>query len=251
VAIVGSRRVVTGAADFTKELAARLVGLGVVVVSGGAVGIDGAAHTGAMQAGGRTWVVAPTGHTDCFPPEHEQLFKAVAKGPGAMLWPFGSVPGGPPNFRSRNGVLVGLADAVVVVQAGFASGALNAATWARKTSKPLWVAPGPPWAQAFVGSRALIQQGATPLYDVNVFIESLGQAATAAARDDTSSLGAEERRVLEAVDAKPRHTDEIALRAQLSAQEVANAILTLTLETVVVEGPPGFFRRSDPTKTTR
>ena len=119
------RRRVRGKADAgaapvrARSSPSTLAAAGVVVVSGGALGIDGAAHRGALEAGGRTWVVAPTGHERCFPPEHAGLFAEIARGPGAMIWPFApALLATGRAFLARNRVLVALADAVVVVQAG-------------------------------------------------------------------------------------------------------------------------------------
>ena len=88
VAIVGSRKAHPDAERFARELAEMLAQRGIVVVSGGAEGIDAAAHRGALEAGGRTWAVAGTGCEHCFPDKHAALFKAIGDGPGAMLWPF-------------------------------------------------------------------------------------------------------------------------------------------------------------------
>lgn len=150
VAVVGSRSTTLPAARFARDLARALVAVDAVVASGGALGIDGAAHRGALQGQGRTWVVAPTGHGVCFPAEHEGLFANVARGPGAMIWPF--APGHAAHqsaFLTRNRILVAVSDAVVVIQAGSRSGALHAAGWARKLAKPLWVVPVSPWVPSF------------------------------------------------------------------------------------------------------
>jgi DNA processing protein len=254
VAVVGSRRARAGAIRFTEKLSAMLVGAGAVVASGGARGIDAAAHRGALAAGGRTWVVAATGPTGCFPPEHAALFERVAGGPGAMLWPFGSK--GRRSFRSafpaRNRILVTLADAVVVVQAGTASGALNAASWAVRLEKPLWVAPSAPWMRDFGGSRQLLREGALPLQSRRKLLRALGLAPPSGALHAPPSpprtpalpqLSPVESTVLAAMSTVPLHLDAVTIRSHLSAQETAAALLTLALENVVVEGPPGFFRR--------
>jgi DNA processing protein len=259
VAVVGSREAAPDAARFARDLAARLAGLGAVVVSGGALGIDGAAHRGALDAGGRTWVVAPTGCDHVFPPEHAGLFDEVARGPGAMVWPFA------PDYRERSGflvrnrVLVALADAVVVVQAGFPSGALRAATCARNLGKPLWVCPAPPWLEAYRGSRMLLARaddvpgsGARPLFFVEALLASLGlpgggpSGATSAGGVEpvpSRALSSSEADALRGTSTTPLHLDEIASRAGIPARAAASALLTLALENVVVEGPPGFFRR--------
>ena len=249
VAIVGSREALALSTDFATSLARRVASAGGVVVSGGALGVDAAAHHGALAAG-RTWVVAGTGCQHCFPLEHRELYDAVGRGPGAMVWPFDpstEVRAG--LFVARNRVLVGLADVVVVVQAGAASGALNAAGHARRQGRPLWVVPPAPWFDGtFDGSRLLLDQGARPLHHVDRFLAAVGLGAALEPRPDTPPatlrpLTPGETAVLGGVSSTPRHLDEIAARAHLPAAAVQALLLTLALEDVVVEAPPGFFRR--------
>jgi DNA processing protein len=232
------------------------------VVSGGAVGIDEAAHEGALDAGGRTWCVAGTGHEHCYPKEHAELFERIAEGPGAMVWPFAPEYAHRTGFLIRNGVLVALSDAVVVVQAGLRSGALRAASCARRLNRPLWVVPVPPWEPwskpDFDGSRTLLGEGARPLMSTASFLSTVGlgdalvplEPATFGPPSLAPSrlLSATELGVLAATSTDPRHVDVIVEHAHLSAQAVSTALLTLALENVVVEGPPGFFRRGDTSK---
>jgi DNA processing protein len=248
VAIVGSRKCATEAACFAEDLAGKLVQAGAVVASGGAVGIDAAAHRGALAAGGRTWVVAGTGHERCFPDGHRDLYEVVGQGPGAMIWPFAPGYSARSAFVARNKILAALADAVVVVQAGVASGALNAAGCARDAHKPLWVVPAPPWMEkGFEGSWQLIEEGARPLRSVSAFLAALGLAGGDARPlpEPSRPLSDSETAVLCATSSTPLHLDEIAARAGAPAEAVSPALLTLALENVVVEGPPGFFRRRD------
>jgi DNA processing protein len=250
VAIVGSRKARDDTATFARELAGTLVRLGVVVVSGGALGIDAAAHEGALAAGGRTWAVAGTGCEHCFPPEHARLFGTIGDGPGAMIWPFAPPrPVMPGAFLTRNRVLVTLSDAVVVAQADVPSGALRAAQCARASRKPLWVVPAPPWAQGCAGSRLLLDEGARPLTSVDAFLETLSLSRRAPRSATASSapidLTPSESAVLGATSTLPLHLDEIAARAHVAVQAAAAALLTLALQAVVVEGPAGFFRRPD------
>jgi len=253
VAVVGSRKAHPKAVEFARTLAGELARAGVVVASGGALGIDAAAHEGALDAGGRTWCVAGTGELHCFPPKHAPLFDRIASGPGAMVWPF------PPDldalaraFRERNGVLVALADAVVVVQAGLRSGALSTAGRARVQRKPVWVVPVSPWERAqedqdfdFGGSRQLLDQGARPLQAAKPLLASLTHLVRRATAGPPSKAEGALLGGLPAPVEPPLHLDEIAARAHLSPQAAAAALLTLALENVVVEGPPGFFRRRD------
>jgi DNA processing protein len=255
VAIVGTRAPSTEAETFTRELAAAVVGAGGVVVSGGAEGIDRAAHEGAMGVvGGRTWVVAATGHERCYPKEHAELFERVGRGPGTMLWPFAPTYCGRIAFLVRNRYLVALADAVVVTQAGFPSGALSAASWAKRLDKPLWVVPAAPWMANFEGSRQLLERGARPLTSTRGLLLALGLAAdiptgtapSPPANAGLAALSPHEFRVFESISEAPLHTDAIASRAGQTCQATTAALLTLALEDVVVEGPPGFFRRRKP-----
>jgi DNA processing protein len=253
VAIVGSRAAHPEAASFAEALAGELALAGVVVVSGGALGIDAAAHRGALTVGGRTWVIAGTGCDHCFPPEHDALFERIGHGPGAMVWPFAPASAARAGaFVARNRVLVAMSDAVIVVQAGLPSGALNAAAHAVSMRKPLWVVPAAPWlGPAFAGSRRLLERGARPLQSLQGAVSLLAgaplapvpRAASVVVFSATRSLTPTESGVLAAVQSAPLHLDEIASRAHSPAPAVTAALLTLALEDVVVEGPPGFFRR--------
>jgi DNA processing protein len=244
VAVVGTRKPVGVAVDFTKELARALVGAGFAVASGGAVGIDATAHRAALDAGGKTWCVAPTGHEHTYPPGHRALFGAIAES-GMMIWPF--PPACPPRlfaFDHRNRVLATLAEAVVVVQAPIPSGALNAAKHARNLGRPLYVCPGPPWLRSFDGCAAELARGAAKaVASIEWLLGDLGARSV-------PGRSAEAHAVLQALSAArlegSLHVDEIAARSGLPAHLTATALLTLALEDVVVEGPAGFFRRANP-----
>jgi DNA processing protein len=254
IAVVGARSACREALDFTGELASALASAGAVVVSGGAVGVDAAAHEGALRAAGRTWAVAATGQDHCFPAEHAALYERIGRGPGAMLWPFAPGYRHVNGFLARNRVLVALSDAVVVVQAGHRSGALHAASCARKLGKPLWVVPAAPWASDFAGSHKLLDEGARPLMAVEAFLRAMGLAVGPARRDEGApggspawleGLSPDALAVLQATSTTPLHRDAIASRAGQTAQATGAALLTLALEDVVVEDPPGFFRRTN------
>jgi DNA processing protein len=248
VAIVGARHAADEAVELAAETARVLAESGVVVVSGGALGIDAAAHRGALAAGGRTWAVAGTGPDHCFPGCHADLFETIARGPGAMIWPFG--PGCRRAFLARNRVLVALADAVVVVQAGARSGALHAASCARELGKALWVVPAAPWMRNFSGSLKLLASGACVLTSVDPLLGSLGISRAgsiasngSASPENSGTFSSSESSVLQVISNTALHVDAISAKANQPAQAVAAALLTLALENVVVEGPPGYFRR--------
>ena len=250
VAIVGTRRPIPAAASFARELARQVARRGSVVVSGGAVGIDAAAHEGALDAGGRTWVVSGTGHGVLYPKQHGPLFERIVEGGGAMVWPFPQgTRGHPARFLQRNGVLVALAEVLVIVQAGFPSGALNAACWARRLGRPRWVVCPPPWGtdgHGFEGCLAERRMGARALTSIDFFFEATGTPPVAGSLAPARQRKPAETRVLAALSACPRHVDEVIAASGLPSPQVTSALLTLVLENVLVEGPEGFFRQASP-----
>jgi DNA processing protein len=248
----------------------------VIVVSGGAEGVDTNAHRGALAGGGVTWCVACTGRGDVFPLQNADLFHAVERSRGSrMIWPF---PDGTPKDentpRKRNGVLVGLAECVIVLQAKMQSGSRNAASWARRQGVPLFIAPGRPWDHEFEGSNLEIMEGAQPLLGAGWLFHSLqlpkpdlkdprailgkappyGSIRRRARRPETigdlplfpvdrSTWSEDEKAVFSRLSLAPRQQDAIIASAGLPTSSTLTALLTLSLKDVVVEGPDGFFRR--------
>jgi DNA processing protein len=271
VAIVGSRRASEEALSFAYELAFQLAAAGVVVVSGGAVGVDGAAHRGALAAGGATWVVSPTGKARVYPSQHRELFAEIAASSASrMIWSFPDAQSQTrETLRYRNGILAALTEAMVVVQAHFASGSRNAAAWARAMGRPVWAVTASPWMLEFSGSLAEIEHGtAQPLCSAAQLFAALRLPSPVRVADgayrpqkhcrapfsrgrskgsldalDMRGWSADEKLIFSKVFGSPLHVDQIADRAALPAGSTVTALLTLSLKDVVVEGPGGFFRR--------
>ncbi len=164
VAIVGTRRPTPEAYRFTLELALELAQAGVVVVSGGAVGIDTAAHQGALQAGGGTLVVAPASFECPYPEENRLLFRQVVERGGGYLTAFDQPTVARRHaFFSRNALMVSLSTSVILVQAPFRSGARNAVLWARRLGRSYWVVPHAPWCPQGAAGVAELRLGGKPL----------------------------------------------------------------------------------------
>lgn len=278
VAIVGSRAAPSKACAFTHALAYHLAKAGVIVVSGGAVGVDSAAHHGAIAAGGTTWCVACTGRGALFPEENRALFERLEQSTSSrMIWPF---PDGTPKDkltpRRRNGVLVGLSECVIVVQAGTKSGSRNAITWARHLGRRLFLVPSTPWDTLYEGTMSEgARGGAEAVWSTEQLFRDLGLPApdmsdAAAAWSgikpqkrplrrlpaqrqtyadgplfavDPSTWSDEERHVFSCLSMAPIQQDTLIERAGLPTSSTLTALLTLSLKDVVVEGPDGFFRR--------
>lgn len=268
VAIVGSREPVPEAVAFTRDLARELARAGVLVVSGGAVGIDTAAHEGALETG-TTWCVAPNGRGRPFPPENAELFRRIeASDRSRMIWPFADDEEKTQDSpKERNAILVALARAVVVVQAHFKSGSRNAIAHAKRMHKPLFIVPAAPWMTSFCGSLwEITRGGAYPLCHPSQLFHFLGvtwsgptdgwpvpkQQPSSTNLDapeplETTSpalvLTDEESVVISALSKQPQHVDDVVAKTGLRTSSTITALLTLSLKDVVVEGPDGFYRR--------
>ncbi len=264
VAIVGSRKPSTESLHFTRAIAIACAEAGVVVASGGAIGIDICAHRSALDAGGRTWAVLATSPERFFPAEHNEFFRALPDRGGTLVWTAAAGAPTPRCFRRRNRVLVALADLVVVVQAAKRSGSVNAGGHALALHTPLLAVPGCPWDDRFAGSVALLAAGAKVADGPERVLAALGatrprQASLplggsmlAGPTSEAHSGTTVEARVrvptgipstlLSAISQVPLSVEEIAARARLDLTITLCALLTLSLENVVVEDLGGRFR---------
>jgi DNA processing protein len=178
VAIVGTRAASGYGLATTSELAGELARAGMVVVSGLALGIDGAAHRAALAGGGRTVAVLPSPLDRVYPPRHRGLAREIVRTGGALVTevPIGA-PVGRPDFARRNRIIAGLSEAVVVVEAPDRSGALLTAAAAFATGRELYAVPGPIDSVGSRGCNRLIaDQGAVLVTSIAALMRQIGLA---------------------------------------------------------------------------
>jgi DNA processing protein len=183
VAIVGTRRCTWAGRSVAAELGAGLASAGVCVVSGLALGIDGAAHRGALAARAAPPVaVVGTGLDVVYPRRHADLWAAVAAA-GAVIgeYPLGTRPE-PWRFPARNRIVAALADVLVVVESHARGGSLHTVTSALERDVPVMAVPGPVRGPASAGTNALLVAGATPVRDAEDVLIALGLDSAAMAR---------------------------------------------------------------------
>ena len=251
VAIVGTRNPDPEARELAHDLACDLAGAGVVVISGGARGIDAAAHEGALAAGGRTIAVLATGLSVPYPRNHGPLFARIAEDGGALVCEHDEPTPHAGRFLQRNRIIAALSRAVVVVQAPTRSGALNTAGWANELAIPVFAVPYAPWDARGEGCVALLARGArvcTRARDVlSVAAPEPGdpfetRVGSHEKKRDYSDLDADGRRVLAIVGPRARHVDEIAQRAAIPVERAQRALLGLLLLGAVEEHGASRYR---------
>lgn len=179
VALVGSRKVTTEGFRHARQLAKELGGAGVTIISGGAAGIDAAAHEGALDANAPTLVVAPCGFEKPYPAGHQELFqRVVAGGGGYIALSADEQRVRTEHFHRRNSVLAALCDALVMGEANVKSGSRNAAMHARRLGRAVFAVPSAPWNELGRGSNQELRGGARwaeGARDVLRYLEETGQ----------------------------------------------------------------------------
>jgi DNA processing protein len=249
VAVVGSRKASVSGLRVARELGRALAERGVCVVSGLALGVDAAAHEGALEAGGPTLGVLGCGIDVVYPGRNRALYGRVRES-GAIVSEY--FLGEPPlawRFPARNRVIAGLAEAVVVVEAAQKSGALITARHALDAGREVWAVPGPVGIPECRGSNRLISDGAAPLWDIPEFVESVApsrEERNGAAPEDLSyALPHNEAVVLSGVGFEPSGVDEISRRSGLGVREVLQALTILEIKGYVSRDGTGQFVRTN------
>jgi DNA processing protein len=247
VAIVGARASSRRGAEMAAALGKALAARGAVVVSGGAIGIDGAAHRGALDGGGPTLVVLGTGIDVAYPVRHASLFSEVVRRDGALLSQF--PPGTPPrraSFPVRNRIIAGLSESVVVVEAETASGSMYTAEAARRHERRVIAIAGSS------GTDRLIALGAEPAEGPEEALALLfhEQAASAIAYPRVQEpvpvpapADEEARRVLQELDDTPRDVNLLVSKTGLPVRRVATHLVNLELEGFCLRATQGHYIR--------
>jgi DNA processing protein len=243
VAIVGSRAATAYGNGIAADLAADLVERGVTVLSGGAFGIDVAAHRGALAAGGPTICVLANGVDVAYPPAHAAIFETLAKD---QLLVSELPPGAHPTrvrFLARNRLIAAMSCGTVVVEAALRSGARNTASWALGCGRPLMAVPGSVYSRASTAPHLMIRSGqavlVTSAAEVLELISDMGQAMLPLSHGQsraTDALTETQLAVFEAIPARRgASVGDIALAAGVSVPSCLGA-LTVLESAGLVEG---------------
>ena len=268
VAVVGARHATQRARGTAERLGIALGRKGVPVVSGLALGVDGAVHVGALRVDGDTIAVLGSGTDVDYPRSHRRIQKSIRER-GLLVSEF--PPGteaAPHHFPRRNRILAALASTVVVVEAAKKSGALITVDHALDLGREVWAVPGPIDSAPCVGSNRLLADGARPLVSISDFVsripasegnEATGQRrldfgegvegdgadmAAASAPDHRADCDSLDVQVLTALSDGPLQVDELAVRLGRPVGQILAQLTTLELFGEVERVPGMRFRRA-------
>lgn len=252
LALVGSRQASASGLELAQEFAASLSRHGLAITSGLALGIDGAAHRGALQAGGCTMGVVATGIDETYPRRHAALAAEIVANGGAIISEF--APQTAPvaqNFPRRNRIISGLSLGTLVIEASVQSGSLITARYASEQGREVFALPGSVRSVFHRGCHALIRQGATLVETTQDIVDELGGLLAFKQREcevlDTlgrklSVLSDEAVRVFRLLDHTPVPLDVLAERSQLAVDALAAALMDLEMEGAITQ-QHGLFSR--------
>jgi DNA processing protein len=247
VAVVGSRHCTSYGRRMAERLAIGLAHKGYTIISGLARGIDGAAHRGAVKAGGRTLAVLAGGLSKVYPPEHVELAREI-EAAGALISeaPMGMEPLAH-LFPPRNRLISGLSQGVVIVEAAERSGALITARQAVEQGRAVFAVPGPVDSAASGGTHLLIRQGAILVRGIEDILEELeGVSATAKEIPPSAPPGLDDsqRKLWELLKQQPQHVDDLARQASRPIHEVTSALMMLEMKKAVRRLPGNMYERA-------
>jgi DNA processing protein len=253
VAMVGSRSTTHYGIETARKLAYQLAYVGITVVSGGARGIDTAAHQGALAAKGRTVCVLGTGVNIVFPPENKDLFGRIAEN-GAVItqFPFNR-NGDRQSFAIRNRIIAGMTLGTVVVEADLHSGALITSNFATEYGRQVFAVPGRIDSPRSKGCHDLIKKGAKLCEGAEDILSEFEYLFPGSNRPPSPGetgvlpaleLSATEQKVYDALDDEERSIDEVIRKSGLPSSAVSVALLSLEMKRAVKQLPGKLFVRN-------
>jgi len=228
VAIVGTRKPTNYGAEITRQLAQKLAERGVVIVSGLALGTDGIAHQGALAGKGTTIAVLAHGLDQINPRTNIQIAEQMLRSGGALIGEYDA--GMQPylgNFLERNRIVSGLSDALIVTEAASRSGTFNTVSHALEQGRDVYALPGPITSPMSRGCNQLIAQGATPITDVDEFVDQI--APRLAEVIPTLAYSDAEQIIIDLIKQGLRDGDELHAKSQLDAGSFAQTLTMLEL----------------------
>lgn len=252
IALVGTRKATEAGKTVAKEIARELASLGIVIVSGLAMGIDTAAHEGALESNGLTIAVLANGLDKIYPAQNENLAKNIILSNGALITEYPeNTPSFPSQFLERNRIISGLCHAVIIIEAPERSGSLATARFAAEQGREVLVFPGPINNENYKGSHKLIRDGARLVASFKDILEDLNIGTSNVPNIDGIDLRTSDVRKIKDADqllifkaiqeaGQPLPVDKIIILSKLEPQTVNQSIAMMVLAGLLKETERGY-----------
>ena len=250
VAVVGSRNATNYGRSATLRLCRDLARLKITVVSGMALGIDSAAHEGALMGKGATVAVLGSGLENIYPAENRKLYdRIVDTGAVVSEFPLNAEPDAH-NFPRRNRIISGMSLGTVVVEATRRSGSLITARLSAEQNREVFAVPGSIQSFKSTGTHTLIKQGAKLVEHAQDIMEEFSSMIEVPAETEITPdgppeamprLSPEESKVFEALGPYPVHIDDLARNLSMESGKLSSVLLQLELKNIVRQSPGKFF----------
>lgn len=231
VAIVGTRKPTAYGREVTHKLAYDLAKHGVIIVSGLALGTDGIAHRGALEAGGATIAVLANSVDVIYPRSHTALGQEIIKKGGAILSEYEPpTPARNFQFLARNRIVSGLSDAIIITEAAIRSGTLSTAARALEQGKEVFVVPGNITSPLSAGCNALLKQGAHPITSAEDVLEIIAPQLLRSQQKLPLGNSTEESAIIELLQAGVRDGDELQQQSGIDAATFSQTMTLMELQ---------------------
>ncbi|MBQ7560532.1 MAG: DNA-processing protein DprA [Synergistaceae bacterium] len=250
VAIAGTRKCSEYGRNTAIKLAKALALSGIIIISGGARGIDAAAHRGCLSENGVTVAVFGTGLDKIYPTEHKDLFRQILETGGALISEYPMNSGGESwRFPERNRIIVALAGRVIIAESPEDGGAMITARYAQKLNRELWAVPGRINDETFRGSNSLLNEGTGAIISIEEFINKItansqvninfsqsesDSESKSGINDQNINLSSDEKIIYSLIHAKNNITsDELIISSKLNFTEIQSALVLLEAENLI------------------
>jgi DNA processing protein len=238
IAIVGTRKITAYGRQVTEMFTQELVDAGCIIVSGLALGVDAVAHQATLDAGGKTIAVLGCGVDCCYPTTNSRLYEEIIAKGGTIVSEYGlGVPPSQGSFPSRNRIIAGLSQGVLVTEGAVDSGSLITAKDAFENNRPVFAVPGPITSMLSKGPYELIQKGGKLVTSARDILEDLGMNNGASRLRKSSSKPKgdteEEQKIIDLLAEQELHFDEIVKKTKKPSSEIGGLLSLMELKGMV------------------
>lgn len=247
IAIIGARKSSYYGRSQASAYARYFSSLGIQVISGMALGIDGEAHRGALEGGTPTYAVLGCGVDICYPRSNEILYQKIQQKGGIISEQPPGQGARPGFFPLRNRIISALADVILVIEAREKSGSSITVNYALEQGKAVYALPGPVGKELSVGCHRLIDEGAGIAYTPEIILrewEHKTKKEENPLKKKKIGLAGDRDLVYSVLDLQPKSLNELAKKSQMSLQKTAQALIELELLGMITEVGKNYYRRN-------